>query len=264
MKTMKCILVLCVAAVSCCTAFGQQATKAAAASKTAATVIPANDGKWHTVLTTTIKNPTADDDFFIDVSQVNRITTTNTSSSAAPGVISTGDARLMLRVLVDGIVALPGPVVWDEQLTALTSNLQKFLALSCTQTTVPNVVVTTSCVCTGKPDMASGAVSCAPPPAPLPPGTTTRTCTTTSNPDPDVVTTCTILSGSDEALATLLSETISHSFDFLAVGVGGMGDTHIVQVQEMLVQTTTSGGTAIATIGPQTLKVVAVDLKPAQ
>ena len=257
---MKIVLVLSVAAVSCCTAFGQAATKAAATSKTAATVIPANDGKWHTVLTTTIKNPTADDDFFIDVSQVNRVTTTNVSSSATPSVISSGDARLLLRVLVDGIVALPGPVVWDEQLTTLTSNLQKFQSLNCAQTTVPNVIVTTSCVC----NTLGVATSCAPPPAPLPTPVTVRTCTTQTSPDPDVVVTCSLVPGANQTLATLLSETISHSFDFLAVGVGGSGDTHLVQIQEMLVQATTNGGTAQATIGPQTLKVLAVDLKPAQ
>src|SRR6516165_4324048 len=128
-------VVLFVAAVSCCAAVaGDEATKAAAASKTSATVIPANDGKWHTVLTTTIKNPTANDDLFIDVSQVNRITTTNATSSATPGVISSGDARLLMRVLVDGIVAVPGPIVFDEQLTQLTSNLQTFLSLSCVNT----------------------------------------------------------------------------------------------------------------------------------
>ena len=257
-------LVVFVAAVSCCTVLagagtGEEATKAAAAFKVAATVIPANDGKWHTVLTTTIKNPTADDDLFIDVSQVNRITTTNATSSATPGVVSSGDARLLMRVLVDGIVALPGPIVFDEQLTQLTSNLQKFLSLSCTQTTVPNVVVTTSCVCTV---LGLAAVSCAPPPAPLPPLYTTRTCTTTSNPDPDVVTTCNLVPGTNESLRTLLSETIAHSYDFLAPGVGGMGDTHIVQVQEMLTQTT--GNTASVVIGPQDVKVLAVDLKPAQ
>lgn len=262
MRISNLFMLLCVAAVFCCTAFADnEATTAAAASKTAATIIPANDGKWHTVLTTVIKNPTATDDLFLDVSQVNRVTT-NVTSSATPTVISSGDARLLLRVLVDGIVARPGPVVWDEQLTALTSNLQKFQSLSCSQTTVPNVIVTQSCVCNGPSPLP--AVSCAPAPAALPPGYTSRTCTTQTSPDPDVVTTCSLVPGANQTLATLLSETISHSFDFLAVGVGGAGDTHIVQVQEMLVQTTTAGGAAQATIGPQTLKVLAVDLKPAQ
>src|SRR6266571_3809559 len=115
-------VVLFVTAVFCYTALAQQngeeaATKAAAAFKTSATVIPANDRKWHTVLTTTIKNPTADDDLFIDVSQVNRITTIDVTSSATPNVISSGDAQLRMQVLVDGIVAEPGPIVFDEQLT---------------------------------------------------------------------------------------------------------------------------------------------------
>src|SRR5215470_13828852 len=116
---------------------GGPATTAAATFKSSATVIPANDGKWHTVLTTTIKNPTADDDLFIDVSQVDKITTTAVTSST-PGVISSGDAQLRMRVLVDGVVAKPGAIVFDEQLTDLTSNLEAFLSLSCTQTTVAN------------------------------------------------------------------------------------------------------------------------------
>jgi hypothetical protein len=84
-------------AMFCSLAFGQSkpASTAAATSNTGF-VLPANDGKWHTVLSTTIKNPTADDDLFIDVSQVDRITTTNATSSATPSVISgrrqTGDA----------------------------------------------------------------------------------------------------------------------------------------------------------------------------
>jgi len=262
MKTLH--LILFVSAVFCCTAFaGEETTRAAATSKTAATVIPANDGKWHTVLTTTLKNPTADDDLFIDVSQVNKITTTDSSSSATPNVISSGDAKLMMRVLVDGIVAEPGPIVFDEQLTALTSNLQKFLSLSCTQTTVPNVIVTTSCVCSS-PGTPLPSISCAPPPASIPTGYTLRTCTSQTSPDPDVVTTCSLVPGANQSLTTLLSETLGHSYDFLAPGVGGMGTTHIVQVQEMLTQTTTSGGLAQVVIGPETLKVQAVDLKPAQ
>jgi len=233
------------------------ATTAAATFSTSAIVIPANDGLWHTVLSTTIKNPTADDDLFIDVSQVNKITTTNATSSATPGVISSGDAKLMMRVLVDGIVARPGAIVFDEQLTQLTSNLQTFLSLSCTETTVPNVIVVTTCVCAP----ASGpSFSCAPPPAPPITGTV-RTCTTATVPDPDVVTTCALVPGANQTLSTVLSETIGHSFDFLAPGVGGMGATHTVQVQEMLTQATMGGGTAQAVIGPTTLKVTAVNLK---
>ena len=75
---------------------------------------------WTTILTTTIKNPTADDDLFIDVSQVDKIVTDVTTSSAnAPGTISSGDAKLEMRVLVDGVPAKPGPIVLDEQLLTL-------------------------------------------------------------------------------------------------------------------------------------------------
>ncbi len=261
-------VVLFVTAVSCYTALaqkGEEATKAAAAFKVSATVIPANDGMWHTVLTTTIKNPTADDDLFIDVSQVNRITTTNASSSATPGVISSGDARLLMRVLVDGIVAEPGPIVFDEQLTQLTSNLQRFLSLSCVNTPTPQIIVTASCVCSSVlPVVVPQAVSCAPPPAPITFPFLFRTCTSQTTVDTDVRTTCSLVAGANETLQTLLSETIGHSYDFLAPGVGGMGNTHIVQVQEMLTQTTTAGGTGQVVIGPQDVKVLAVDLKPAQ
>jgi hypothetical protein len=65
----------------------------------------------------------------------------------------------------------------------------------------------------------------------------------------------------DQTLSTLLRETIAHSFDFYAPGVGGMGVTHIVQVQERLHVTTGNGGTASATIGPGTLKITAVNVK---
>jgi hypothetical protein len=248
--------------LSCGLVFGQDpaTTKAAAAFKTSATVIPPNDGKWHTVLETNINNPSADDDLFIDVSQVNRITTTTVTSSATPNVISSGDASLSMRVLVDGIVAAPGPIVFDEQITQLTSSLQRFLSLSCTTTPSANTIVTTSCVCASTLAGFPQAVSCAPPPAPLPMNTT-RTCTTQTSPDPDVVTTCSLVPGANQTLATLLSQTIGHSFDFLAVGVGGH-QTHIVQVQEMLTQTTNNLGTAQAVIGSQTLKVQAVNLSP--
>ena len=238
------------------TAFAQPATTAAATSRSSATIIPANDGKWHTVLTTTIKNPTADDDLFIDFSQVDTVRASVLTTSATPGLVSSGEAKLLARVLVDGVVAEPGPIVFNDQLQSLTSNLQTFLSLSCTQTTVPNVVVTTSCVCASGPSV----ISCAPPPAP-PPGGSVRTCTTTSNPDPDVVTTCSLVPGANQTVATAFSETIGHSYDFLAPGVGGMGATHIVQVQEMLIQTTANGGAALALIGPVTLKIQAVNLK---
>src|SRR5262249_24077898 len=173
------------------------------------------------------------------------------------GAISSGDAKLLMRVLVDGVVAEPGPIVFDEQLTALTSNLQKFLSLSCTETTVSNTILVTTCTCA---PASVPSFSCAAPPA-APPTGTVRTCVTASFPDPDVVTTCALVPGANQTLTTLLSETIGHSYDFLAPGVGGMGDTHTVQVQEMLTQITTGGGTAQAVIGPTPLKVTAVNLK---
>jgi hypothetical protein len=212
---------------------------------------------WTTVLTTTIKNPTANDDLFIDVSQVDKITTTNATSSSTPTLVSTGDAKLEMQVLVDGIPAAPGPIVFDEQLSTLTAALQAFLSLSCTQTPVTDMIVTTSCVCTST-TVSPASISCAPAPAPVPTGYT-RTCTTQSTPDTDMVTTCNLATGSPQTISTLLSLTIGHSFDFLAQGVGGMGQTHIIQVQERL--TVTSGGSAEATIGPTTLKIDAVNLK---
>jgi hypothetical protein len=214
--------------------------------------------KWTTVLTTDIKNPTADDDLFIDVSQVNRLTTTTTTSSATPALVSTGDAKLEMRVLVDGVAAKPGAIVFDEQLSTLTSRLQAFQALSCTATPTPQTIVTTSCVCNplipGPP-----VISCDPTLA-VPVGYT-RTCTAQTTTDTDVVTTCSLVSGANQTLSTLLGETLAHSFDFYAPKVGGMGDTHIVQVQERLHLTTGNGGTATATIGPGTLKISAVNVK---
>jgi len=233
------------------------ATTAAATYNTDAIVIPANDDKWHTVLTTTIKNPTADDDLYIDVSQVTRITTTTATSSSTPSLISSGNAKLQMRVLVDGVEAKPGAIVFDERLMTLTSSLQGFLSLSCTATPTPQTIITTSCVC--NPTLPGlPVISCAPGVIPV---SYTQTCTSQTTTDTDVVTTCSLVPGANETLATALDQTLGHSFDFLAPSVGGMGNTHTVQVQEMLTQTTANGGTAQALIGPGTLKVTAVNLK---
>ena len=253
-----CVIVLALALSVPTSSQAGPATTAAATFNTNTFVIPANDGLWHTVLSTTIKNPTADDDLFIDVSQVTKITTTNTTSSATPAVISSGDAKLMMRVLVDGVEAKPGAIVFDEQLTTLTSELQTFLSLNCAQTPTPQTIVTTSCVCN---PIAPGppVISCDP--VLPPPAGYTRTCTSQTTTDTDVVTTCTLVPGANQTLSTVLGLTLGHSFDFLAPEIGGMGHTHTVQVQEMLTQTTAQGGTAQAVIGPGTLKITAVNLK---
>ena len=213
--------------------------------------------KWTTVLTTTIKNPSADDDLFIDVSQVDALTTRNAASSATPTLVSVGDAKLEVQVLVDGIPASPGPIVFNNLLSTLTSNLQTFLSLNCTQTPVQDTIVTTSCVCSST-TVTPAAIACDPPPADVPAGYT-RTCTTATTTETDTVTTCSLVPGADQTLNTLLSQTIAHSFDFVAAGVGGMGRTHIVQVQERL--HVSSGGSAEATVGPISVNVQAVNLK---
>ena len=183
-KLFACLFLVAVSwvALSCSLALAGQPTTTAAATFNTGFVLTPNTGSWTTILTTTIKNPTADDDLFIDVSQVDALVTDNSTSSATPGLISVGAVELRLRVLVDGIVATPGAIDFDNQLTALTSNLQKFLSLSCTQTTVQNVVVTTSCVCNG-PSLP--AASCAAPPTAIPAPYTTRSCTTATNSDLD-------------------------------------------------------------------------------
>ena len=218
---------------------------------------PSACSHWTTVLTTTIKNPTANNDLFIDVSQVDALTTRNATSSAAPSLVSVGDAKLEVQVLVDGIPADPGPIVFNNLLTTLTSNLQTFLSLNCTQTPVQDTIVTTSCVCSST-TATPAAIACDPPPADVPAGYT-RTCSTSTTTETDTVTTCSLVPGADQTINTLFSQTIAHSFDFLAADVGGMGTTHIVQVQERLHMS--SGGNAEATIGPITLKIQAVDLK---
>ena len=219
---------------------------------------PASDcNKWTTVLTTTIKNPSADDDFFIDVSQVDALTTRNATSSSTASLVSVGDAKLEVQVLVDGVPANPGPIVFNNILTTLTSSLQTFLSLSCTQTPVQDTIVTTSCVCSST-TVTPAAIACDPPPADVPAGYT-RTCSTSTTTETDTVTTCTLVPGADQTINTLFSQTIAHSFDFLAANVGGAGTTHIVQVQERL--HVSSGNSAEATIGPITLKMQAVNLK---
>lgn len=263
-KLFACLFLVAVSwvALSGAPAFAAPTTTAAA---TAATfnngfVLTPNTGKWTTILTTTIKNPTANDDLFIDVSQVDVLATDNSTSSATPGLISVGAVELQLQVLVDGIVATPGAIDFDNQATALTSNLQKFLSLSCTATPTTETIVTTSCVCNST-TVTPAAISCAPPPAAIPTGYT-RTCTSQTSTDHDVVTTCALVPGADQSLATLLQESIGHSYDFFAAGVGGMGDTHIVQVQERVFEFTANGGSVDeAIIGPTTLKIQAVNLK---
>lgn len=235
---------------------GNAATTSAAAYNTETLVIPANDGKWHTILTSKIKNPTADDDLFIDVSQVSAITTKTVTSSSNPSVISSGNAKLQMRVLVDGVEAKPGAIVFDERLMTLTSSLQSFLSLSCTNTPTTQEIIVTSCVCSSP---TLGAISCDPVAA-VPAGYT-RTCTSQTIIDNDVVTTCSLVPGPSQSLETLLQHTLGHTFGFLAPGVGGMGQTHIVQVQVMLTQATANGGIAQALIGPGTLKINAVNLK---
>ena len=233
------------------------ATKAAANYNTDPILIPANDGKWHTILTTTIKNPTADDDLFIHVSQVTTITTKTVASSSIPSLISTGNAKLQMRVLVDGIEAKPGPIVFDERLMSLTSSLQSFLSLSCTDTPTQETIVTTSCVCS--PTLPGLPVlSCAPN---VVPAGYTQTCTSQNTIDTDVVTTCSLVPGADQSLETVLSHTLGHAFGFLAPNVGGQGNTHVIQVQVMLTQLTTNGGGAQALVGPGTLNINAVNLK---
>jgi hypothetical protein len=234
------------------------ATTSAAAYNTDALVLPANDGKWHTLLTTSIKNPTADDDLFIDVAQVSRITTTTVSSTSTASLISSGNARLLMRVLVDGVEAKPGSIVFDERLMTLTSNLQSLLSLSCTQTPTTHTIVTTSCVC--NPTIAGlPVISCSP--GVLAPPNYTQTCSTGTATDTDLVTTCSLVPGADQSLEVYLEHTLGHSFGFLAPGIGGSGNTHIVQVQAMLIQATANGGKAQALIGPGTLKINAVNLK---
>jgi hypothetical protein len=237
---------------------GNAATTAAAAYNTDAIVIPANDGIWHTVLTTSIKNPSADDDLFIDVSQVSRITTTTVTSSSTPSMISSGNAKLKMRVLVDGVEAKPGPIVFDERLMTLTSSLQSFLSLSCTNTPTTETIIITSCVCSST-TVTPAAISCDPT-LPAPAGYT-QSCTSQTITDNDVVTTCSLVPGANQSLEVYLDQTLGHAFDFLAPAVGGMGNTHTIQVQVMLTQATTNGGTAQALIGPGTLKINAVNLK---
>jgi len=234
------------------------ATTSAATYNTDAVVIPANDGKWHTVLGTTIKNPTADDDLFINVSQVTTITTKNVTSSSTPSVISSGNAKLMMRVLVDGVEAKPGVIVFDERLMTLTSSLQSFLSLSCTNTPTQETLITTSCVC--NPTVAGLPVISCDPTAAIP-ANYTRTCTSQSIIDHDIVTTCNLVNGPSQSVEAFLGQTIGHAFNFIAPGIGGMGQTHTIQVQEMLTQTSANGGTAQALIGPGTLNVNAVNLK---
>jgi hypothetical protein len=236
---------------------GNAATTSAATYNTDAILIKPTDG-WLTVLTTTIKNPTADDDLFINVSQVTKITTTNVTSSSTPSVISSGDAQLQMKVLVDGVPAKPGVIVFDEQLTTLTSSLQSFLSLSCTATPTPQTIITTSCVC--NPILPGLPVISCDPTIAVPVGYA-RTCTSQTTTDTDVVTTCNLVNGAAQSLDTSLEHTLGHSFSFLAPGIGGMGNTHTIQVQEKLIQTTANGGTAQALIGPGTLNVNAVNLK---
>ncbi len=245
------------------TTFGQGGpAKKAAAQTSTALVIPPADGNWHTLMTTTIRNPTADDDLFIDVSLVNRLTTTVVDLSG-PIHFSAATARLKLRVTVDSNVADPGEIVFDDQILALTQTLATAIATSCT--TVTTNVVDIDCVCRraippGTVIVGPSAL-CPAPPAALPPGTISRSCVTTTTPDTDQV--CTIAPAGTPVWRLFLSEAIGHSFGFVAPGVGGSGETHEIKVQAKVENVAVGGGTAVqALLGQGSVTVEAVNLKP--
>ncbi len=275
---MKRVFVVLFAVVVCCSlAYGQSdnAASRAAASWSTGLHIPRPDGRWHTILQTDIKSPGLGADLFLTPSLVTTLRTDVPVAARLIGLVSSGeaDSGIQVRVLVDGNVAHPGPVMFDKQLLSLTDRLQGFIGQNCRTTTVTEPVFrpTLVTVCTCRRNTPPfNIIPCAPPPAPVPAGFT-RTCRTVTRfvPTGEVVfdtdQVCTIVPGvAPEPIDVLLEETEAHSFTFIAndVGVGN----HIVQVQAKVTlgRTTINDRltpTARALLGPGSLTVEAVNLK---
>jgi hypothetical protein len=100
----------------------QPASKATA--KVGEIAVIEDEGTWTTILTQDIKAPNGKD-LFIDVSlQCGLYTKTNVKSKGGNKDTSTADAMISVRVLVDGIPAEPGEVVFSRRYQELSATLQ--------------------------------------------------------------------------------------------------------------------------------------------
>ena len=80
--------------------------------------------EWTTILTQDIRTPNGKD-LFIDVSlQCGLYTQTEVKSKGGAKDTSTADAMITVRVLVDGVAAHPGPVVFSRRYQELSAVLQ--------------------------------------------------------------------------------------------------------------------------------------------
>jgi hypothetical protein len=151
----KLVVCLLVASAYAITALAQPAEKAAASSATTILFrtptggnVP-DAGAWVTVLETNIKPP-GGKDLFIGVSAVSEIV--NVNSNAATGAITSSVAlgEIVIRVLVDGVPATPGVVVFDALEHSVTTRLSTQLS-NCTEVDIgPNAGKVT---CTSTPGL---------------------------------------------------------------------------------------------------------------
>jgi hypothetical protein len=112
------------------TAFGQSQPSSKATAKVGKinvdikTPEDPKTGEWLSVLKNTLKTPNQKD-LFIGVSmEVGLLTSTTVSSKLSTADKSSADARVEVRVLVDGKEALPGEVVFGRRTQTLTATFQ--------------------------------------------------------------------------------------------------------------------------------------------
>lgn len=114
---------------------------AKATCKVAQTFMLNGSGTWTTLLSNTLKTSNKKD-LFIAVSLVSALTT-NTTVKSKNGVADTetADAGVEVRVLVDGVPAAPGPVVFAKRKQTLSATLQGIISGALTTDANGNIII---------------------------------------------------------------------------------------------------------------------------
>lgn len=107
--------------------------------------VTATADNWNDVLHGTIHTATPKD-LLIGVSfQTSLFTETLVKSKGGTGDTSSADASIEIRVLVDGVVAAPGPVIYDRRMQQLSAKLGGYYA-NCADANGDGIIdVTTEC-----------------------------------------------------------------------------------------------------------------------
>jgi hypothetical protein len=134
-------------------ALAQNQPSAKATAKTAnLTLLPktTGTGDWQTVLANTIKTPNQKDLFITASLEVGLFTQTLTNSKGNVKDTSTAEANVQVRVLVDGNVVEPGPVVFGRRTQTLSTTLEGAIAGCLTAVANPDgtisIVLDPNCV----------------------------------------------------------------------------------------------------------------------